>query len=279
LNEIAVYEDVRQPSAAPITRAWKSRFGLVEEYEYPRGRADALPLHAHREMQICLSLDFPGRYAYRGQVLDVPAGAVSVLDSWEPHAASDPCDRDRLSHYVVMYVDPVVFRSSMESPAGAPIDRPVRTDAVTVQRFRALHRALSTGASPLEQDEHYHALAGRLLDRGVRPVLAPSITALVRARDYIAAHAGDRIGIRDAAKQADLSPWHFVRAFRRLFGMTPHQFQFWMRVDAARGLLASGVPSSEVAQRTGFADQSHLVRSFKRVLRTTPARYGKRTQP
>ena len=86
----------------PITHAWQSRLGLVEDTSIPRGRADALPVHAHREMQVCLSLDFPGRYAYRGRLHEVPAGAVSVIDSWEPHAASDPCDRDRLSHYVVM---------------------------------------------------------------------------------------------------------------------------------------------------------------------------------
>jgi len=257
-------------------RAWQSRFGLVEEYEYPRGRADTLPVHAHREMQICFSLDFPGRYAYRGKLHDVPVGAVSVVDSWEPHAASDPCDRDRLAHYVVMYFDPAQFRSSMEWAAGVPIDgavQTVQTDAVTVQRFRALHRALSSGASPLEQDERCDALASRLLNRGTRPVPKPSVASLVRARDYIAAHAVQRIGIRDAARQANLSPWHFVRAFRRRFGMPPHQFQLWMRIDIARRLLASGVPGSEVAQRTGFADQSHFVRSFKRLLRTTPARY------
>jgi AraC-like DNA-binding protein len=100
-----------------------------------------------------------------------------------------------------------------------------------------------------------------------------SVAALVRARDYIAAHAVERIGVRDAARQADLSPWHFVRAFGRLFGMPPHQFQLSMRIDIARRLLAAGVAGSEVAQRTGFADQSHFVRSFKRLLHTTPARY------
>jgi AraC-like DNA-binding protein len=79
--------------------------------------------------------------------------------------------------------------------------------------------------------------------------------------------------VRDVAAEADLSPWHFVRAFRRRFGMPPHHFQLWMRVDAARRLLAEGLRGSEVAHITGFADQSHLVRSFKRMLRTTPARY------
>jgi AraC-like DNA-binding protein len=172
-----------------------------------------------------------------------------------------------------MYFDPAQFRSSMEGAADAPIERPVRTDAATVQRFRALHRALSTEASPLEQDERCDALASRLLNHGVRPVPKPSVASLVRARDYIAAHAVERIGVRDAAREANLSPWHFVRAFRRLFGMPPHQFQLGIRIDVARRLLAAGVPGADVALRTGFADQSHFVRSFKRLLRTTPARY------
>jgi AraC-like DNA-binding protein len=142
-----------------------------------------------------------------------------------------------------------------------------------VRRFRALYDALSCGASPLEQDERYDALATGVFLRGPRRAPEPSAAPLLRARDYLAAHAFQRISVRDVAAQVELSPWHFVRAFRRRFGMPPHQFQLWMRIDAARRLLAAGVPSSEVAHRTGFADQSHFVRSFKRMLRTTPGKY------
>jgi AraC-like DNA-binding protein len=264
---------MRQRPVLPIIHAWQSRFGLVEEYEYPRGRAGMMRVHAHRDMQLCFSLDFPGRYAYRGTLHDVPVGAVSVLDSWEPHAASDPCDRDRLSHYLVLYLDPARFRSSIGLPSSAVPDQPIRTDPITVHRFRALYRALADDAPPLEQDERYAALASRVFIRGARAAPAPSAASLLRARDYIAAHALERIGVRGAAAQADLSPWHFVRAFRRQFAMTPYQFQLWMRIDIARRLLAADHSSSEVALRTGFADQSHFVRSFKRMLHTTPARY------
>lgn len=246
---------------------------MVEEYEYPTGRAETLPSHAHGEIQICLSLDFPGRYAYRGRLHEVPIGAVSVLDAWEPHAASDPCDRDRLSHYLVVYVDPKGFRNAAEIAEGSPIADPIRTDAPTVWRFRALYEALTSGTTALEQDERYEALASDLLVHNRRAVRGVAPTSLVRARDYIAAHATEKIGIRDAAAQADLSPWHFVRAFRKQFGLPPHRFQLWMRIEAARGLLAAGMPGSEVAQATGFADQSHFVRAFKRMMRMTPGQY------
>jgi AraC-like DNA-binding protein len=262
---------------APTVRAWDSRFGLVEEYEYPPGPADTVPMHAHREMQICFSLDFPGRYAYRGEVHDVPVGAVSILDSWEPHAASDPYDRDRPCHYVVVYVDPEELRRAIDLPPDAASAAPVRTDAAIVHEFRALYRALAFG-SPLEQDERYRALAGAVLSRQTIPPTAPAWpdaapASLCRARDYIAAHALERIGLAEIAAQADLSPWHFARAFQRRFGLPPHRFQLWMRIDRARHLLAAGMPGALVAQLTGFADQSHFVRCFKKMVRTTPRRY------
>jgi AraC-like DNA-binding protein len=254
--------------------AWHSPIGLVEEYEYPPGPAGVVPMHAHYEMQICFSLDFPGRYAYRGRVHDVPIGAVSVLDSWEPHAASDPFDRDRPSHYIVLYVDPASFKGTLDLPSRDVIDDPIRTAIPVAERFQALYRALSTQDSTLEQDERFQQFAGAVLPLAANRLLRdPSNVALGRARDYIAAHASDRVGLFEVAAHAELSPWHFARTFRRRFGMPPHQFQLWMRIDRARRLLASGTGIAEAAHRTGFADQSHFTRCFKRMMRTTPARY------
>jgi AraC-like DNA-binding protein len=261
----------------PTVRAWDSRFGLVEEYEYPPGPADSVPAHAHREMQICFSLDFPGRYAYRGELHDVPIGAVSILESWEPHAASDPCDRDRASHYVVVYLDPEELRRAVDLPPDAPAGAPVRTDTPIANEFRALYRALMFG-SALEQDERYRTFACAALSRRTISSSTPTrfdaaLSSLCRARDYIEAHALERIGLAEIAAQADLSPWHFARAFHRRFGLPPHRFQLWMRIDRARHLLAAGMPSARVAHLTGFADQSHFVRCFKKMVRTTPRRY------
>lgn len=257
----------------PRIDAWHSRLGLIERYEYPPSRAETGRVHVHREMQICLSLDFPGRYDYRGKRLDVPVGAVSMLDAWEPHAPSDPIDRDRPAHYIVMYVDPIGFRASVDLPQAAPLDVAVHTGAEVVRRFRRLHRALRLHDSPLRQDERFCELARALVIRGgTTRHAAPSARALLRARDYIAGHAPMRVTLADASAVAGLTPWHFSRAFRRQFGMPPHRFQLALRVELARRMLAEGLPGSEVAQRAGFADQSHLIRCFKRMTGTTPGR-------
>jgi AraC-like DNA-binding protein len=267
------------PSAQlPVIESWLSRFGLVEEYEYPPARAGAGCLHAHREMQICYSLDFPGRYTCRGHRHDVPVGAVSVIDAWEPHAVSDPIDRHTLSHYLVIYVDAQQLRTAVDRPLASPLDTIVYTDAEVAKRFQRLHRALASSHSVLQQDERYRELADALLaSRGHTNAIArPARRALIRARDFIAAHAGDRISLEEIAAVADLTPWHFARAFRQQFGVPPHRFQLCMRIDVARRLLAGGMTGTEVAQHLGFADQSHFIRAFKRMTGTTPSKLGRR---
>ena len=257
----------------PLVQTRLSKFGVVEEYAYPPGKAETGEVHAHREVQVCLSLDFPGRYAYGKQVHDVPIGAVSVLDAWIPHAPRDPMDRDRSSHYVVMYLDPVELRSSVDLRDTAPLAGVVRVDREAVNRFRRLHRTLMSSGSLLQQDERYRELAQVLLDPDPAPVADVAMPSLVRARDYIAAHVVESIALRDVAAVAGLTPWHFTRAFRRQFGIPPHRLQLWLRIDRARRWLAEGMSGSDVAQRAGFADQSHFIRCFKRLTGTTPSRF------
>ena len=52
-----------------------------------------------------------------------------------------------------------------------------------------------------------------------------------------------------------------------------------VRVDQARALLASGMSAAESSLSTGFADQAHLSRWFKRLVGITPAAYARQTIP
>lgn len=265
---------MKRETPSPVVDAWNSRVGLIEEYEYPAGPAGTGLVHAHGDMQICLSLDFPGRYLYRGTRHDVPVRSVSVLDAWEPHAPSDPIDRDRPAHFIVLYSDPERFRSSVDLAPATPIDTVVHVDVDIAARFRRLHQALLSPESPLQQDERFRELASAILRHDATSRVArPASRALLRARDYIAAHAAAPIGLAEIAAVADLTPWHFARAFRRQFGIPPHRFQLGLRIDIARRLLADGLSGAEVAHRTGFADQSHFIRRFKRMTGTTPAHH------
>jgi AraC-like DNA-binding protein len=67
--------------------------------------------------------------------------------------------------------------------------------------------------------------------------------------------------------------------FSREFGIAPHQYLLSRRLDHARGLLLDGMPPSLVAAVTGFYDQPHLTRHFKRFLGISPGRYARSSSP
>ena len=68
-------------------------------------------------------------------------------------------------------------------------------------------------------------------------------------------------------------PYAAYRAFRAAWGLAPSEYQRLLRLRAARGFLASGVPPAEAATAAGFADQAHLTRWFRRCYGITPAEF------
>jgi transcriptional regulator GlxA family with amidase domain len=60
--------------------------------------------------------------------------------------------------------------------------------------------------------------------------------------------------------------------------MPPHAYQIQVRLLRAKKLLRSGRHPADVAYATGFADQSHFSRHFKRLMGLTPARYAGRSK-
>jgi AraC-like DNA-binding protein len=79
---------------------------------------------------------------------------------------------------------------------------------------------------------------------------------------------------KDLATYAALDKFHLCRAFRAQIGMPPHAYLTHLRIHRAKELLAQGVRASELAPRVGLYDQSQLTRHFRRIVGTTPARYG-----
>ncbi|HEY8460795.1 MAG TPA: AraC family transcriptional regulator [Blastocatellia bacterium] len=83
--------------------------------------------------------------------------------------------------------------------------------------------------------------------------------------------------LKELADAAHLSPHHFSRIFKRVTGLSPHQYVLSQRVQAARRLLAeTTLPITEVAHQVGFYDQSHFTYHFKRLIGVTPSEIRKR---
>jgi transcriptional regulator of acetoin/glycerol metabolism len=145
-------------------------------------------------------------------------------------------------------------------------------DPTISERSHALTRPLvSATARAIEK-----GLAGNAATTAWRPAsvaqrggLPPA--ALKRVRSYIQDHLAERVSIEQLAAVAGLSVFHFARAFKQSQGMTPHEYLVERRVAHAHALLKeTDTPLSKIAFVSGFADQSHLARHFKRRIGVSP---------
>ncbi|MEJ0037876.1 MAG: helix-turn-helix transcriptional regulator [Gammaproteobacteria bacterium] len=97
---------------------------------------------------------------------------------------------------------------------------------------------------------------------------------LKRVHEHIDSNLDGTLNLGTLAAVARLSPSHFSRCFRNTTGITPHAYVMQQRLQRARLLIAStSLCLTEIALRTGFADQSHLTRRFNRRMGSTPGAF------
>ncbi len=94
-----------------------------------------------------------------------------------------------------------------------------------------------------------------------------------RAISYLVENYQQTISLNEISALSGLSEFHFVRTFRKATGLPPYEYLVSIRVEKARKLLSKGMPIVEVATQSGFYDQSHFNRHFKRIYGITPGAY------
>ncbi len=104
-------------------------------------------------------------------------------------------------------------------------------------------------------------------------VLCEEENEITCLKKFIFKELGNSFLIEDMAQRMGISPYHMIRQFKAAFGLTPHQFLIQCRVRRAQQLLGEGKSVIEAAYATGFCDQSHFDRCFRRIVRLTPSEY------
>jgi AraC family transcriptional regulator len=115
---------------------------------------------------------------------------------------------------------------------------------------------------------------GRVLakETSIRGGLAP--WQIRRATEFLEANLQGNTSLYSVAAECELSVSHFARAFRKTFGRPPYRWLIERRVDMAKTyLLHSNLPLADIALHCGFADQSGLNKSFRRLLKQSPGEW------
>ncbi|MDO9057389.1 MAG: AraC family transcriptional regulator, partial [Bradyrhizobium sp.] len=143
-----------------------------------------------------------------------------------------------------------------------------------------LAQAAADGRSDIGLDEVGQLFASRFVEvvsgRPPKPATAGTRDRrrAVEAALWIEAHSHQAIDLEQAAAQAGISPFHFLRLFSGVLGVTPHQYLVRSRLRHAARLLADdGIAVTDIAYDVGFGDLSNFVRTFHRAAGVSPMRF------
>lgn len=228
------------------------------------------------------TLEVRGSNGFRS--LTAPPGSIWIAPAGEPVTLRLDSDYS----YIRMMIAPGHLDSLLGRSAGD--DTPVRlrfafgiSAAPAAYILRALAAEsddrLPTGLAYIEaltmalgRKLASHAGVTEPRERPFRGGLSPVVRR--RVLELIDEKLDARLSIESLAREAGLSPSHFARAFKETTGRAPHQYMLTLRLERARVLLgAQHATISDVAMRTGFADQAHFTRLFRRRYSVTPGAY------
>ena len=252
---------------------------FIEARAVQDGRHVCYDKHSHAHFSIGAITGGHSHYLNQRSLQEVGPGSLVLMNPEEVHACNPIADQPW--SYLMFYLDTDWLRSQQEE-AGLggefrPFDMTASRDPLLYQGLQHLHHPLVQAPDPLAREVACHLFSRQLLAR-----LTPARwddrppQHLQRAAELMQDDSASPLSLSQLSAVAGLTPSHFVRAFSQHYGMTPHAYLLDRRIRHARTLLKQGQPLAEVALASGFADQAHFQRQFKRRVAATPGQY--RTQ-
>lgn len=240
-----------------------------------------VPKHWHEEYQFCLVEAGNGDLTYRGRDFPTPPASLFIVHPGEVHSnrAFDSLGCSFRTIFLETELMTKILSEINGKAKGLPFfPSTMIFDKTTIEQFIKLHQSLEIASSTLERETHLQNFLARIITlyAETRFSLADykhEQKATRQAADYLIANYAENVSLEKLAKLVNLSPFHFNRIFSNQFGMPPHAFQVQIRISESKKFLREGMNISQTALQTGFADQSHLTRHFKKIIGITPGQY------
>ncbi|POR00182.1 AraC family transcriptional regulator [Alkalispirochaeta sphaeroplastigenens] len=245
------------------------------------GRAVCYAPHSHSQWSLGAITKGHSTFLCRGDQHTVTAGTLVVINPNWVHACNPIHDQPWA--YLMLYID-TPWLTKLRYEAGLltePCWQDISTVTINDPRWYTGYRRMTeclmdAGRALLEKQsmvvEYLTALMCELADQDAEP-LARAPRHFQELAAYLRDHSAEDVSLDTLCDHSGYSPGYLVRAFRLHFGLTPHAYLINCRIQRGQQELKRGRPIAEAAHSTGFSDQSHFQRTFKRLVAATPKQY------
>jgi AraC-like DNA-binding protein len=234
------------------------------------------PPHMHEEYSIAVILRGTETTVCNRSSYTARRGDLLLINADQVHE-----NRSVNSEYRLFKIWPDAFTriwNASSSPCHLHFPNVVVNDQLLSRALLKLHVDLEREGPALEQESQFISTMAFLLERQTGGQLESSSkrkeqTKVRLIREYLRDHYAENISLSELTSLTNLSPFYLLRVFHHQAGFPPHEYQTQVRIAHARRLIRAGAPLAQIAAETGFFDQSHLSRNFKRIVGVTPRQY------
>jgi AraC-like DNA-binding protein len=240
--------------------------------------------HWHEAYTIPVIVAGAEGYRYLGTDYVAEAGSVPIINPGELHTGARAMEEGW--RYRVLYAPVAFIQQLADDVTGRRQDLPwfepgVIRDADLAVRLAHAHRLLEAHADPLAAEaamlDALSTLLVRYSGNTTRPArLAADDSRIATMKERLTGDLTAPLQLAELAHAVGLSPFHAARLFSAATGMPPHAWRNQVRLQRALAPLRAGVPVTEVAAASGFTDQSHFTRHFRRMFGVPPGRWQAR---
>lgn len=230
--------------------------------------------HRHDTYGIGVTMAGVQIFRYRGSRRICLPGQLHVLHPDERHDGAAGTD-DGFG-YRILYIAPELVRGAIAGHTLPFVADPVQELTPTARPIASLLADIDEPISELGCVEIAAVVADGLMSLSGRTDGGQAMIdlwAVELVRDYLAAHAREQTPASVLEEVAGTDRFTIARHFRWAFGTSPDRYRTLRRLALARAAIESGQSLAQAAAETGFADQSHMTRQFKRTYGLTPARW------
>lgn len=254
------------------------------EMRFTRRSAESYKAHSHQEFCVGAVTDGITLTTMREKTYAVSPGFLVLIDPELVHSCN-PLEGSVRS-YIMAYFDVQWCRSLQETLFGKqekfiPPTTTLLESDVLFNSLLELAYLLPSDALTLEKTERLTQFARDLFAKACGITVATFDTEqygiVHEVKRYLEQQAERNITLDELAATFRCNPYHLLRSFKKIVGLPPHAFMLNARIERAKQLLLDGVPLAAVAAETGFADQSHFHKTFRRILAATPRQYQQRS--